>query len=49
MLAKLENAGLRPVADADRSTWLRRVSFDLAGRVRPGDPRYPGPGSPTRG
>ena len=31
ILARLENAGLRPVADADRFTWLRRVSFDLAG------------------
>ncbi len=31
ILARLEKAGLRPVADADRYTWLRRVSFDLAG------------------
>jgi len=30
-LAKLEAADLRPVADADRYTWLRRVSFDLTG------------------
>jgi len=31
VLAKLEQAGLRPVADADRYTWLRRVSLDLTG------------------
>ena len=31
ILAKLEPASLRPVADADRYTWLRRVSLDLAG------------------
>jgi len=31
ILAKLEQAALRPVADADRYTWLRRVSLDLAG------------------
>jgi len=31
ILARLEKTGLRPVADADRFTWLRRVSFDLAG------------------
>ena len=31
ILAKLESAGLRPVGDADRYTWLRRVSFDLTG------------------
>lgn len=30
-LAKLERAKLRPVTDADRYTWLRRVSLDLAG------------------
>ncbi|MEZ6073528.1 MAG: DUF1549 domain-containing protein [Pirellulales bacterium] len=31
IVAKLEANGLRPVADADRHTWLRRVSFDLTG------------------
>ena len=31
ILARLETAGLRPVADANRYTWLRRVSFDLTG------------------
>ena len=31
VLAKLEKAELRPVADADRYTWLRRVSLDLTG------------------
>lgn len=31
ILAKLERAKLRPVADADRYTWLRRVSLDLTG------------------
>ena len=31
ILAKQEAAGLRPVGDADRATWLRRVSFDLIG------------------
>ncbi len=31
VLAKQEADGLRPVGDADRSTWLRRVSFDLIG------------------
>ena len=31
ILAKLERAKLRPVTDADRYTWLRRVSLDLAG------------------
>jgi len=31
VLAKLEASGLRPVADADPYTWLRRVSFDLTG------------------
>ncbi len=31
ILAKLEESGLHPVADADRYTWLRRVSFDLTG------------------
>ncbi len=31
ILAKLEAAGMRPVRDADRATWLRRVSLDLIG------------------
>jgi hypothetical protein len=31
VLARLEKAGLRPAADADRYTWLRRVSLDLTG------------------
>lgn len=31
ILAKLEAAGLRPAIDADRSTLLRRVTFDLTG------------------
>ena len=31
ILAKQEAAGIRPVGDADRATWLRRVSFDLIG------------------
>ncbi len=31
ILAKQEAAGIRPVADADRYTWLRRVSLDLTG------------------
>ncbi len=31
ILSKLEEAELHPVADADRYTWLRRVSFDLTG------------------
>ena len=31
ILARLETSGLRPVPDADRYTWLRRVSFDLTG------------------
>lgn len=31
ILARLEAAGLTPAADADRGTWLRRVSFDLVG------------------
>jgi hypothetical protein len=31
ILAKLESASLRPAVDADRHTWLRRVSFDLTG------------------
>jgi len=31
ILAELEEAGLRPAADADRHAWLRRVSYDLTG------------------
>jgi hypothetical protein len=31
LLATLEAAGLRPAADTDRATWLRRVTFDLVG------------------
>jgi hypothetical protein len=31
VLSRLEQAGLRPVVDADRYTWLRRVSIDLTG------------------
>lgn len=31
LLARLEHAGLKPAAGADRSTWLRRVSLDLTG------------------
>ena len=31
ILAKLESKKLHPVADADRATWLRRVTFDLIG------------------
>jgi cytochrome c553 len=31
VLAGLENAGLEPVADADRTTLLRRARFDLTG------------------
>ncbi len=31
VLARLEENGLCPVEDADRYTWLRRVSFDLTG------------------
>ena len=31
VLARLDVRGLHPVADADRYTWLRRVSFDLTG------------------
>ena len=31
VLAQLEAQGLHPVADADRFTWLRRVSLDLTG------------------
>ncbi|MCB1079221.1 MAG: DUF1549 domain-containing protein, partial [Verrucomicrobiae bacterium] len=31
LLAKLEAEGLAPVNDADRYTWLRRVSLDLTG------------------
>jgi hypothetical protein len=31
VLARLEEEGLSPAAEADRTTWLRRVSFDLTG------------------
>ena len=31
VLAKLDEANLQPVADADAYNWLRRVSFDLTG------------------
>ncbi len=31
VLARLEATDLKPVADADRYTWLRRVSLDLTG------------------
>ncbi|HVC92465.1 MAG TPA: PSD1 and planctomycete cytochrome C domain-containing protein [Pirellulales bacterium] len=31
VLARLEKEGLKPVTDADRSTLLRRVTFDLTG------------------
>ncbi|SFH73296.1 PSD1 and planctomycete cytochrome C domain-containing protein [Planctomicrobium piriforme] len=31
LLARLEQQGLQPVEDADRYTWLRRVSLDLTG------------------
>ncbi len=31
VLFDLERLGIRPVADADRYTWLRRVSIDLTG------------------
>ena len=31
ILAALEGKGLAPSADADRATWLRRVTFDLIG------------------
>lgn len=31
LIAGWEAKGLKPAADADRSTWLRRVSFDLIG------------------
>ena len=31
VLARLEQEGLTPVQDADRSMWLRRVTFDLTG------------------
>ncbi len=31
ILKKIEAAGLKPAPEADRRTWLRRVSFDLIG------------------
>ena len=31
ILSRLESEGLRPTAEANRETWLRRVTFDLTG------------------
>lgn len=31
LLDKIEKAGLAPVEDADRATWLRRITYDLTG------------------
>ena len=31
LLAKIEDKGLKPAGDADRHTWIRRVSLDLTG------------------
>src|SRR6201999_791252 len=31
LLAGLESRGLRPTKDADRRSWIRRVTFDLIG------------------
>src|SRR5262249_41451464 len=31
LLARMERSKVTPVADADRATWLRRVTFDLTG------------------
>lgn len=31
ILAKQESVGIRPLGDADRAIWLRRVTFDLTG------------------
>ena len=31
VLARIEDAGLRPAREASRATWLRRVTFDLTG------------------
>ncbi|MBA4020642.1 MAG: hypothetical protein C0483_26075 [Pirellula sp.] len=31
LLAAMEKQGLKPAADADKLTWLRRVTFDLVG------------------
>ncbi|HEV7281793.1 MAG TPA: PSD1 and planctomycete cytochrome C domain-containing protein [Pirellulaceae bacterium] len=31
LLAKLEAKGLRPSPEAERTTWLRRITFDLSG------------------
>src|SRR4029077_871539 len=31
LLARMEQKRLTPVADADRTTWLRRVTLDLTG------------------
>jgi hypothetical protein len=37
ILARMEQAGLAPAPEADRVTWLRRVSFDLIGLPPPPD------------
>src|SRR4051794_10824302 len=31
ILARLEEKGLRPAPEANRETWIRRVTFDLTG------------------
>ena len=31
VLARLEREGLEPAPEADRHTWLRRVTYDLTG------------------
>jgi hypothetical protein len=31
LLAEIDKAGLKPAADADRRSWIRRVTFDLTG------------------
>ena len=33
VLAKLEEAGLEPVGDADRRTLIRRATLELTGRI----------------
>ena len=35
LLSQMEQKGVTPVADADRATWLRRVTFDLIGLPPP--------------